>query len=149
MPFGGGRLDDGQGGEVERMREGDVFGDGNVDVPPPDYEDVVGEIEGGGAAAAAIGHRKEKREIRDGGDSFDLRNDEEEEEGRGFLAVHGEGGDDKVVGGGSADVKMGFFERMRARKEAKRRAWMERRAERGGARGGFGCRGGRRMHCMS
>ncbi|KAM0691598.1 hypothetical protein Q7P36_007797 [Cladosporium allicinum] len=120
VPFGGGRLDDGQGGEVERMREGDVFGDGNVDVPPPDYEDVVGEIEGGGAAAAAIGHRKEKREIRDGGIRLIC----------GMMRRRRRGA------GGSADVKMGFFERMRARKEAKRRAWMERRAERGGARGG-------------
>ena len=54
------------------------------------------------------------------------------------------------VGGGvggrmeSEGVKMGFFERVRARKEAKRRAWMEKR----GGRGGFGCRGGRRGHCM-
>lgn len=121
-----------------RMREGDVFGDWNGDVPPPDYEDVVGE-----------GDLRDTKKERDGGDSFDLRNDEEEE-GRGFLAAGADGGDDDgVVGSGSADVKMGFFERVRARKEAKRRAWMERRAERGGARGGFGCRGGRRMHCMS
>lgn len=127
-------MDDGQGGEVERMREGDVFGD----VPPPDYEDVVGE-----------GDLRDTKKERDGGDSFDLRNDEEEE-GRGFLAAGADG--DEIVGGErreSADVKMGFFERVRARKEAKRRAWMERRAERGGGRGGFGCRGGRRMHCMS
>lgn len=82
------------------------------------------------------------------GESFDLRDDDGE--GRGFLAA-GDGGED-VVGGGrreSADVKMGFFERVRARKEAKRRAWIEMRAQRGGGRGGFGCRGGRRMHCMS
>ena len=68
--------------------------------------------------------------------------------GGGTGEIVGEGGE---VGGGvggrmeSEGVKMGFFERVRARKEAKRRAWMEKR----GGRGGFGCRGGRRMHCMS
>ena len=65
---------------MERMREGDVFGD----VPPPDYEDVVGE-----------GDLRDTKKERDGGDSFDLRN-EEEEEGRGFLAAGADGGDDDV-----------------------------------------------------
>jgi hypothetical protein len=140
MPFEG-RVND--RGERDGMRE--VEGHGGDDVPPPDYEDVVREGEGGGA------FEKEKndgmRKERDGGESFDLRNDDEEE-GRGFLAAHNDDGGE-VVGGGrreSADVKMGFFERVRARKEAKRRAWMEKRG--GGAGRGFGCRGGRRGRCM-
>jgi hypothetical protein len=130
MPFDG-RLGD-QGEKYEN------------DVPPPDYEDVVRE--GGHGTGADGGDMKEKEEDTN---PFDLRNDEEEE-GRGFLAAR-DGDDDEIVGGGSlgnAGVKMGFFERVRARKEAKRRAWMEKRAARGGAGVGFGCRGGRRGHCM-
>ena len=105
-------------------------GDGD-DVAPPGYEDVFGEGEG-------------KGDEKDGGDLFDLRN--AGEEGRGFLAADNEEDDEKVGGGmmESEGAKMGFFERMRARREAKRSAWMEKR----GGRGGFGCRGGRRGRCM-
>jgi hypothetical protein len=124
-----------EGFGLEKKREKEVVGvrggegDGD-DVLPPDYEDVFGEDEG-------------KGDEKDGGDPFELR--DAEEEGRGFLAAAGDG--DESVGGGkmeSEGAKMGFFERMRARREAKRSAWMEKR----GGRGGFGCRGGRRGRCM-
>jgi hypothetical protein len=131
---------------------------GEGDVPPPDYEDVVRESrQFSGCAALEVDTTRKKNE-RDGGDSFDLRDDEE---GREFLAAVGGhydvvDDDEEIVGGGrkgsATGVKMGFFERVRARKEAKRRAWLEKRAERGGGRGGpgfgFGCRGGRRGGCM-
>lgn len=128
----------GMGMKGERgMAQGDGDGDGD-DVAPPGYEDVFGEGEGGGL-------KQEKgREERDGGYPFELRN-EDGEEGRGFLAAHEDEGES--VGGERTDsegTKMGFFERMRARREAKRSAWMEKR----GGRGGFGCRGGRRGRCM-
>ena len=123
--------------DVRREMEGDG------DAPPPDYEDAVRG--GEGVVGAAVERKKGERD--GGGYSFDLR--DADEEGRGFLAEGEDDGYEAVGGGGRAGsegVKMGFFERVRARKEAKRRAWMEKRG--GGAGRGFGCRGGRRGRCM-
>ena len=122
----------------EKERDEEEDDDDDDGAPPPDYEDVFG-------------------------DEFRLRDDENDGDGYGYGYYDGE---EEIIGGGvkgCAGVKMGFFDRMRAKREAKRRVWLERRGESqrgGGCAGGvgsragfgFGCRGrgwgGRRGRCM-
>lgn len=118
-------------------------------VPPPDYEDVIRNDEG------TLHHGLDPKDS-----DFDPYDDREEEDP--FLAPEEDDESVREVHGERNGVKMGFFQRLQAKKEekrlereerreawrAERRTWMESRAERRSEwRAGRGRRGCGRQTC--